>query len=80
MVREYALSVVQQGFTKYSYSLLAGSPSPDEVAKRAGDPSLLEEWLSNFYLISDQRSKAVSGDEKTTRPYDRKAVQAWCQY
>jgi hypothetical protein len=39
-----------RGFTKYSYPLLAGQPSPDEVAKRAGDASLLEEWLSNLIM------------------------------
>ncbi|UWG97788.1 AAA family ATPase [Dehalobacter sp. DCM] len=46
-----------RGFTKYSYPLLAGSPSPDEVAKRAGDPSLLEEWLSNLILYRINEAK-----------------------
>ncbi|MGV8083452.1 MAG: AAA family ATPase [Coriobacteriia bacterium] len=39
-----------RGFTKYSYPLLAGQPETDEVAKRAGDASLLEEWLSNLIM------------------------------
>lgn len=46
-----------RGFTKYSYPLLAGAPSPDEVAKRAGDPSLLEEWLSNLILYRINEAK-----------------------
>lgn len=46
-----------RGFTKYSYPLLAGQPTPDEVAKRAGDAGLLEEWLSNLimYRINEAR-------------------------
>lgn len=39
-----------RGFTKYSYPLLAGQPEPEEVARRAGDASLLEEWLANLIL------------------------------
>lgn len=39
-----------RGFTKYSYPLLAGNPEAEEVAKRAGDASLLEEWLSNLIM------------------------------
>jgi ABC-type ATPase involved in cell division len=46
-----------RGFTKYSYPLLAGPPSPDEVSKRAGDPSLLEEWLSNLILYRINEAK-----------------------
>lgn len=46
-----------RGFTKYSYPLLAGAPSPDEVAKRAGDPSLLEEWLANLILYRINEAK-----------------------
>lgn len=46
-----------RGFTKYSYPLLAGAPTPDEVAKRAGDPSLLEEWLSNLILYRINEAK-----------------------
>ncbi|MGI6032613.1 MAG: AAA family ATPase [Coriobacteriales bacterium] len=39
-----------RGFTKYSYPLMAGQPEPEEVAKRAGDASLLEEWLANLIM------------------------------
>lgn len=50
------LSVVR-GFTKYSYPLLAGPPSIEEVSKRAGDLSLLEEWLSNLILYKINEAK-----------------------
>lgn len=53
-----------RGFTKYAYPLLAGQPEPEEVAKRAGDASLLEEWLSNLimYRINEaQRYPAMRG-------------------
>lgn len=39
-----------RGFTKYSYPLMAGQPETEEVARRAGDASLLEEWLSNLIM------------------------------
>ena len=39
-----------RGFTKYSYPLMAGQPEPEEVSRRAGDASLLEEWLSNLIM------------------------------
>ena len=46
-----------RGFTKYSYPLLAGPPSIEEVSKRAGDLSLLEEWLSNLILYRINEAK-----------------------
>ena len=46
-----------RGFTKYSYPLLAGQPSTEEVAKRAGDASLLEEWLSNLIMYRINESQ-----------------------
>ncbi len=39
-----------RGFTKYSYPLMAGQPETEEVSRRAGDASLLEEWLSNLIM------------------------------
>lgn len=39
-----------RGFTKYNYPLMAGKPQPEEVAKRTGDGTLLEEWLSNLIM------------------------------
>ena len=39
-----------RGFTKYNYPLMAGKPEPGEVAKRTGEATLLEEWLSNLIM------------------------------
>lgn len=39
-----------RGFTKFNYPLMAGKPKPEEVAKRTGDGTLLEEWLSNLIM------------------------------
>lgn len=39
-----------RGFTKYAYPLMAGQPEPEEVARRAGDATLLEEWLANLIM------------------------------
>lgn len=39
-----------RGFTKYAYPLMSGQPEPEEVARRAGDASLLEEWLANLIM------------------------------
>lgn len=54
-----------RGFTKYAYPLLAGQPEPEEVAKRAGDASLLEEWLSNLimYRINEAQRYPAMRDQ-----------------
>lgn len=54
-----------RGFTKYSYPMLAGSPSLDEVAKRAGDATLMEEWLANLimYRVNEAKRYSKSKDQ-----------------
>ncbi len=50
-----------RGFTKYSYPLLAGAPTIEDVSKRAGDHSLLEEWLSNLIMYKINEAKRYPG-------------------
>lgn len=50
-----------RGFTKYSYPLLAGAPTVEDVSKRAGDHSLLEEWLSNLIMYKINQAKRYEG-------------------
>ena len=54
-----------RGFTKYSYPLLAGAPSIEDVSKRAGDHSLLEEWLSNLIMYKINEAKRYPGVRNT---------------
>lgn len=54
-----------RGFTKYSYPLLAGAPSIEDVSKRAGDHSLLEEWLSNLIMYKINEAKRYPGVRST---------------
>ncbi|MBU1053868.1 MAG: AAA family ATPase [Proteobacteria bacterium] len=53
-----------RGFTKYSYPLLAGKPSIEDVSKRAGDMSLLEEWLANLILFRINEAKRYPDAKK----------------
>lgn len=53
-----------RGFTKYSYPLLAGQPSIEDVSKRAGDMSLLEEWLANLILFRINEAKRYPDAKK----------------
>lgn len=50
-----------RGFTKYSYPLLAGAPTVEDVSKRAGDHALLEEWLSNLIMYKINEAKRYPG-------------------